>query len=131
MTMLTYFWIALGGALGSVARFALTTFIARRFGESFPWGTILVNVSGSFIIGLLAALSETGGKLAGAMTLQRFLIVGICGGYTTFSAFSVQTLDLARSGHLLAAGLNVLVSVVLCLIAVWCGHLLGSALRVN
>lgn len=128
---MTYLWVALGGALGSVARFALSTFLGRRFGESFPWGTILVNVTGSFLIGVLAALSESGGKLAGAATLQRFLIVGICGGYTTFSAFSIQTLDLARSGHPVAAGLNVLLSVALCLIAVWCGHLLGTAWRGN
>ena len=128
---MTYLWVALGGALGSVARFALATFITRRFGESFPWGTILVNVTGSFLIGVLAALAESGGKLAGAVALQRFLIVGICGGYTTFSAFSIQTLDLARNGQVVAAGLNVLWSVALCLIAVWCGHLLGVALRGN
>ena len=128
---MTYLWVALGGALGSVARFALSTFIARRFGEDFPWGTVFVNVTGSFLIGVLAALSESSGKLAGAVTLQHFLVVGICGGYTTFSAFSIQTLELARGGHAVAAGLNVLVSVVLCLIAVWCGHLLGSAFRAN
>lgn len=128
---MTYLWIALGGAMGSVARFALATFIARRFGEHFPWGTILVNVSGSFLIGVLAALSESGGRLAGAVPLQRFLVVGICGGYTTFSTFSVQTFDLARSGQVLAAGANVLLSVTLCLVAVWCGHLLGSVFRGN
>ena len=128
-TLMTYLCVAAGGALGSVARFVIATFIARRFGESFPWGTILVNVTGSFLIGLLAAFSESGGRLAGAITLQRFLIVGVCGGYTTFSAFSVQTLDLARNGHALAAGLNVLLSVALCLVAVWLGHLLGIALR--
>jgi CrcB protein len=128
---MTYLWVALGGALGSVARFVLSTFIARRFGEGFPWGTVFVNVTGSFLIGVLAALSESGGKLAGAVTLQRFLVVGICGGYTTFSAFSMQTLDLARNGHAVAAGLNVLASVALCLAAVWAGHLLGSAFRGN
>ena len=126
---MTYVWIALGGALGSVARFALASFFARRFGENFPWGTIFVNVSGSFLIGVLAALSESGGKLASSVMLQRFLVVGICGGYTTFSAFSVQTLGLMRSGHMLAAGLNVMVSVLACLIAVWLGHLLGAAVR--
>jgi len=128
---MTYLWIALGGAVGSVARFALATFIARRFGDNLPWGTILVNITGSFLIGVLAALSESGGRLAGSINLQRFLIVGICGGYTTFSSFSVQTLDLARSGHVVAAGLNVVLSVTLCLVAVWCGHLLGGAFREN
>src|SRR5215203_2610780 len=119
---MTYVWIALGGALGSVARFALSSFFARRFGDDFPWGTLLVNISGSFVIGVLAALSESGGKSAGAVMLQGFLVVGICGGYTTFSAFSVQTLGLMRSGHMLAAGLNVMLSVFACLVAVWLGH---------
>ena len=126
---MTYVWIALGGALGSVARFALSSFFARRFGDDFPWGTLLVNISGSFVIGVLAALSESGGKSAGAVMLQGFLVVGICGGYTTFSAFSVQTLGLMRSGHMLAAGLNVMLSVFACLVAVWLGHLLGLAFR--
>ena len=93
--------------------------------------TLVVIMIVVVIIGVLAALSEPGGKLAGAATLQRFLIVGICGGFTTFSAFGAQTLDLARSGHGLAAWLNVLLSVTLCLISVWVGHLLGSALRAN
>lgn len=128
---MTYLWIAAGGALGSVARFAIATFVARRFGESFPWGTLLVNVTGSFLIGVLAALSASGGKLADAVTMQRFLIVGVCGGYTTFSAFSIQTLDLFRSGHALAAGGNVLLSVALCLVAAWFGHWLGTTMGGN
>src|SRR5687768_12430308 len=111
---MTYVWIAAGGALGSVARFAIATFVARRFGENFPWGTLIVNVTGSLIIGVLAALSESGGKLADSVAMQRFLIVGLCGGYTTFSAFSIQTFDLFRSGHALAASVNVLLSVALC-----------------
>ncbi len=126
---MNYLWIALGGALGSVARFWMSSAITARFDNKFPWGTIFVNITGSFLIGIFAALSETGGRLAEAPTLRHFLVVGICGGYTTFSAFSVQTLDLMRAGNWPAVTGNVLGSVLACLLAVWLGHLLGSALR--
>ena len=126
---MTYIWIAAGGALGSVARYGIATFIARRFGENFPWATLLVNITGSFLIGVFAALSESGGKLSGAVTMQRFLVVGVCGGYTTFSAFSIQTFDLFRSGHALAGGANILLSITLCLAAVWLGYWLGTMAR--
>jgi CrcB protein len=124
--MLTYLWIAIGGALGSVARFWLSGVAANRFGETFPWGTILVNVSGSFLIGVLAALFGFGGRFSAAADLRQFLVVGICGGYTTFSAFSMQTFDLARSGQWLSAGGNVVLSVALCLVATGLGYVLGS-----
>ena len=127
-TALTYLWIALGGALGSMARFWMSGAIAARFDGKFPWGTLFVNITGSLLIGIFAAMSETGGRLAGAVTLQRFLVVGICGGYTTFSAFSVQTLDLMRAGNWPAVAGNVLGSVLLCLAAVWFGHWLGGAI---
>ena len=128
---MTYLWIALGGALGRVARFWMSNAVAQRFGATLPWGTLFVNVTGSFLIGVLAGLSGSGGRLAGADSFRQFFIVGVCGGYTTFSAFSIQTLDLIRAGQLLHAGGNVLLSVTLCLIAVWLGHLLGSALNGN
>ena len=126
---MNYLWIALGGALGSVARFWMSGVIAERFDSKFPWGTIFVNITGSFLIGIFSAMSERGGQLADAATLRQFLVVGICGGYTTFSAFSVQTLDLMRVGNWLAATGNVLASVLVCLVAVWLGHLLGLAFR--
>jgi CrcB protein len=125
--MATYLWVALGGALGSVARFALTTVVARRFGDAFPWGTLLVNVTGSLLIGILAAAGESTGKLS-TSNVYRFWVVGVCGGYTTFSAFSMQTFSLARSGQPLAAGANVLLSVAVCLVAVWIGYWLASAI---
>jgi CrcB protein len=128
---MTYLWIALGGALGSVMRFWMSNAVTQRFGMTLPWGTLFVNVTGSFLIGVLAGLSAPGGRLAGADSFRQFFIVGICGGYTTFSAFSIQTLDLIRAGQLLHAGGNVLLSVTLCLIAVWLGHLLGSTLKGN
>ena len=124
--MTTYLWIALGGALGSVARYWLSGIIGQRVGEAFPWGTILVNVSGSFLIGVLAAWSGPGGRLSGAAGWRPFLVVGVCGGYTTFSAFSMQTFDLARSGQLLSAGGNVVLSVGLCLLATGLGFALGA-----
>jgi len=124
-----YLWIALGGALGSVARFWMSGLIAARFDSKFPWGTLFVNITGSFLIGVFAALSETGGRLADSTPLRQFLVVGICGGYTTFSAFSVQTLDLMRAGNWPAVAGNVLGSVLACLLAVWLGHLLGSMLK--
>jgi CrcB protein len=128
---LNYLWIAIGGALGSVARFGMSGLIAARFGGKAMWGTLFVNVTGSFLIGIFSAWSQTDGRLAEATTLRQFLIVGICGGYTTFSAFSVQTLDLMRAGNWLAAMGNVLGSVLACLVAVWLGHLLGSTWRGN
>ena len=125
---MSYLWIAVGGALGSVARFWMSNFVTARFGSSFPWGTLFVNVTGSLLIGIFAAMSESGGRLAGMITLRQFLVVGICGGYTTFSAFSVQTLDLMRAGNWPAVVGNVVASVLTCLVAVWLGHVIGAAL---
>ena len=128
--MIAYLWIALGGALGSVARFALNGAVSARMGETFPWGTILVNVAGSFVIGGLSALTLAEGRLsteARAFATQ-FLMIGVCGGFTTFSSFSLQTLNLMRDGEWLYAGGNVVLSVVLCLVATWLGCLTGAAL---
>ena len=124
--MLAYLWVAIGGALGSVSRFWLSGLIAGRFGETFPWGTLAINVTGSFVIGFLAALTEPEGRVMVAPAFRQFFMIGICGGYTTFSAFSLQTLNLVRDREWLYAGGNVILSVVLCLIAVWLGYLLGS-----
>lgn len=124
--MLAYLWIAIGGALGSVARFWFSGVISRWFGETFPWGTLLVNVSGSFAIGLLAALAEPGGRRFIGPTGRQFLMYGVCGGYTTFSSFSVQTLELLRDGDWSKAGANAAGSVLLCLASVWLGYALGA-----
>jgi len=126
--MLTYLWVAAGGALGSMARFWMGAAVAALTGPQFPWGTILINILGSFIIGLVAALSGPDSRLAVSSDMRAFVMVGICGGYTTFSAFSLQTLELARGREWLQAGGNILMSVVLCLIAVWLGYLLGDRL---
>lgn len=125
--MLAYLWVAIGGALGSVGRFWINGMVSRSFGETFPWGTMIINVSGSFIIGVIAALALPEGRLdspSRAFVTQLFMI-GICGGYTTFSSFSLQTLNLINDGEWLRAGANILLSVVLCLVGVWLGHLCG------
>ena len=124
--MLAYLWIAIGGALGSVGRFWFSGVIGRQFGETFPWGTLLVNLSGSFAIGLLAALAEPGGRRFIGPTGRQFLMYGVCGGYTTFSSFSLQTLELMRDGDWFKAGANMAGSMVLCLVAVWLGYALGA-----
>jgi fluoride exporter len=130
--MTAYLWVAIGGALGSVARFWFSGVVARHFGETFPWGTILVNVSGSLIIGFFATLTGPDGRwLVPPWFRQQFFMLGICGGYTTFSSFSLQTLNLAEEGEWLNAGANVVVSVVTCLVAVWLGHVLASGLNAN
>jgi len=128
--MLTYLWIALGGALGSVARYALNGVVSTRLGETFPLGTLVVNVAGSFVIGVLGAMTMPEGRMSSETRAfaTQFLMIGICGGFTTFSSFSLQTFNLLRDREWLYAGGNVLLSVALCLIAVWLGFLLGSAL---
>jgi CrcB protein len=124
--MLNYLLVALGSALGGVARYGASGMVARWFGETFPWGTLLVNVVGSFAIGMFATLTGTEGRWLVPAAARTFFMIGICGGFTTFSSFSLQTLNLARDGEWLFAGLNILGSVALCLIFVWLGHYLAT-----
>jgi CrcB protein len=127
--MLTYFWVGLGGALGSIARFWASGVIARHFGETFPFGTLIVNVTGSLVIGFFATLTGTDGRWCVGPSFRTFFMVGLCGGYTTFSSFSLQTLNLARDGEWFQAGANAVLSLVLCLLAVWLGHLVAVSLN--
>jgi fluoride exporter len=117
--MSTYLMVALGGALGSVARFGISNLIAQRYTGAFPLGTAIVNVTGSFAIGYLASAMTT-------ESARAFWMIGICGGYTTFSAFSLQNLQLLQSGHYLSAALNTILSVALCMAAVWAGFVAGK-----
>ena len=126
--MLMYLWVALGSALGGVARYWCSGFVASRVGEVFPWGTFVVNVVGSFIIGCFATLTAPDGGWLVPTDTRIFVMVGFCGGYTTFSSFSLQTLTLMRDGEFLFAGANMLASVVACMVSVWLGHLAGAAL---
>jgi CrcB protein len=121
--MSLYLWLALGGAIGTLARFGLSGVVAHHFGETFPWGTLVVNVSGSFAIGFFATLTGTEGRLMVSGVARQFVMTGILGGFTTFSSFSLQTLALARDGEWLRAGANATASFALCLIAVWLGHM--------
>ena len=121
-TMAHYFWIFVGSGLGGLARFGLSGLMAQRFGEAFPWGTLLVNVSGSFIIGFFAALTDPDGRFLVGSSIRQFVMTGILGGFTTYSSFSLQTLALARDGEWLRAGANVGGTFSLCLVAVWLGH---------
>ena len=127
--MLSYLYVGLGGALGSVARFWFSAMIANRYGASFPFGTLFVNVTGSFIIGVFAALSGPDGRIIVSPGARAFFMIGVCGGYTTFSSFSLQTLSLANEGEWLRAGANVLLSVFLCLVAVWLGTMTVSLIN--
>jgi CrcB protein len=127
--VLLYVWIAIGSALGGVTRYWLSGFVAERIGETYPWGTIIVNVTGSFVIGFFGTLTGPDGRVLVSTAARQFVMIGICGGYTTFSSFSLQTLTLAQDGQYLWAAGNVLLSVVLCLIAVWLGHVCAATLN--
>jgi fluoride exporter len=123
--MRTYFWVAFGGALGTMARLWLGVYVATVTGLAFPWGTILINILGSLVIGFFATFTGPDGRISVPMDARAFVMVGLCGGFTTFSAFSLQTLDLARDERWLQAGANIMLSVVLCLVAVAIGHWLA------
>ncbi len=125
----TYLWVALGSALGGVARYACSSLAAGAWGETFPLGTLLVNVVGSFVIGFFATATGPDGRVLVSPDARQFVMVGLCGGYTTFSAFSWQTLVLLQEGDLDRAGLNVGLSVALCLASVWLGAVAAAALN--
>lgn len=129
MSIVSYVFVALGGAIGSVFRFGLSGVFGRIAGEAMPWGTLFVNVAGSFIIGMFAATTVAEGRFPASPDFRTFFMVGICGGFTTFSSFSLQTLGLIDEGAWIRAGVNVLLSVALCLVAVWLGSLFGAILN--
>ncbi|MDX7952365.1 fluoride efflux transporter CrcB [Lichenihabitans sp. Uapishka_5] len=122
------FWIALGGALGTTARYWIALW-AMPISRQVPAGTILINIVGSFVIGFVGTLTLENGRYPLPDTARLFLMVGFCGGFTTFSSFSLQTLDLIRTGALDRALINIVVSVVFCLGAVAAGHGLASLLN--
>lgn len=123
-----YFWIAVGSALGGVARYWCSGITARLWGETFPWGTLLINVVGSFVIGFFGTLTGPDGRVFVGSTARQFVMIGICGGYTTFSSFSLQTLNLLNDREWLGAGAYIGGSVGLCLVAVWAGYALALGL---
>jgi fluoride exporter len=127
--MESYIWIAIGSALGGVARYWCSGVMARLIGETFPWGTFTVNVVGSFIIGFFATLTGPDGRVYASSVARQFVMVGICGGYTTFSSFSLQTLSLLNDGEWFRAGANIGLSVLCCLLAVWAGHFAAASIN--
>lgn len=123
--MKAWLLVGLGGAIGSVARYWCSGVVARAFGETFPWGTLTVNVVGCLLIGLFASLTSPDGRLFVPGEWRLFVMLGLLGGFTTFSSFSLQTLSLVEDGEHLYAGGYVLLSLVLCLVGVWLGHVVG------
>lgn len=119
---MTYLYVAIGSALGGTLRYWLSGLVAGAVGQTFPWGTLLINVTGSFAIGLFGTLTGPDGRILVPGEWRQLFMVGICGGYTTFSSFSLQTLTLAQDGEWLWAGVNIVLSVALCLLGVWLGH---------
>lgn len=129
MLMLNYLLVGLGGALGSIARFWISGLVSERYGSAFPLGTLVVNVIGSFAIGLFAALAVPDGRWLVSPSARLFFMVGVCGGYTTFSAFSLQTFALMQAGEWLRVAANCILSVGLCLAAVWLGFFVAALLN--
>jgi CrcB protein len=126
MNPTSYLLVAAGGAIGSVGRAWVGIAAARLFGLSFPWGTMIINIVGSAIIGIIAATALSPGRTVLSPEIRIFLMVGFCGGFTTFSSFSLQTFELLRDGRPGAALANIVASVVLCIAATAAAYL-GTA----
>jgi CrcB protein len=128
MSFITCLYVVVGGAIGTFARYAISV-AALPISRQLPWGTILINITGCALIGFFGTLTLAHGRYPMSENMRLFVMTGICGGYTTFSAFSLQTLDLARAGAPGRAIANVVLSVLLCVSAVALGHL--AAARLN
>jgi fluoride exporter len=122
---MSYLWVTVGSALGGLLRYAITR-MTLTMSAGFPYGTIFINILGSFVIGYFGTLTLQSGRYAASENLRLFVMVGLCGGFTTFSSFSLQTFDLFRSGAWARALANVVLSVTLCIAAVAAGHLLAQ-----
>ncbi|SUE63030.1 fluoride efflux transporter CrcB [Roseomonas gilardii] len=128
MSFTTCLLVMIGGALGTLARYAVSV-LALPISRDLPWGTILINVAGSFVIGFFGTLTLAHGRFPVSENIRLFVMIGLCGGFTTFSSFSLQTLDLLRSGAVLRASINIAASLLLCIGAVALGH--AAAAHVN
>jgi fluoride exporter len=128
--MTTYLWVAIGSALGGLARFAMTRLMLEQ-SVQFPWSTVLINVVGSFVIGFFGTLTLSSGRYPVSENTRIFVMIGICGGFTTFSSFSLQTFDLVRTGAWGRALMNVVLSVVICFCAVAVGHYIAERMTGN
>ena len=128
MNFSTYLLLAAGGALGTLARYGISL-ASLPLNKHLPWGTILINIAGSFVIGFFGTLTLAHGRYPVSEPMRLFVMVGFCGGFTTFSSFSLQTLELLQKGAAARALLNIVLSVVLCLCAVAAGHWLAARLN--
>ncbi len=124
-----YLAVALGSALGGTARWLVSAGMLAWCGPGFPWGTLFVNVTGSLLIGFYAALAAPEGRLLAGPRQRHFVMTGVCGGYTTFSIFGLESIGLAQAGQLGPAGLNVLLSASAWLVAAWAGFALGTRMN--
>jgi fluoride exporter len=119
-------WVALGSALGGIARYWTAVAVARLTGESFPWGTLLINIAGSFVIAYFGASTLSTGARPASTEMRLFVMVGICGGFTTFSSFSMQTVELLRGGETARAVAYIVGSVAFCLTGTMLGFYFAS-----
>jgi CrcB protein len=125
----TYLAVMAGGAAGVGLRMFLSNWIANHFGHAFPWGTLLVNVSGCFIIGLFTGLTGPDGVLMATPLTRQVVTIGVLGGFTTYSSFSLQTIHLLAEGELLYGFGNIVLTLLLCLAGTWLGMILVGALQ--
>lgn len=122
-------WVALGGAIGSLGRYWCSGLVARWVGETFPFGTMFVNVVGSFLIAVVFTVTGPDGRMLIGTGPRQFMLVGVFGGFTTFSSFSLQTLMLMQDGEWLWGAANVVLSVLLCIFGAWLGHSLAVTIN--
>jgi len=129
--MATWNWLAVafGAAAGGVLRYAVALWFGNRISPGFPWGTLFINITGSAFIGFFSTLSGPEGRLLVPPQARLLVMTGVCGGYTTFSTFSLETLRLMQDREYGAAAVNAAGSVLLCLLGVWLGHTLAAALN--
>ncbi len=127
--MQNYLLVALGSAVGGMARYTCSILTVRYISETFPWSTLFVNIVGSFLIGILAVVIPLDGRWLMIPDARSLLIIGLCGGFTTFSAFSLEMINLARNGAWAAAFAYLLGSFVLCIAAAALGYFGTAALQ--
>jgi CrcB protein len=128
-TIQTYLVVMLGGAFGTGLRLWLSSLVAARFGETFPLGTLVVNILGCLAIGFYVGVTGPQGIILASPLTRQFVTIGVLGGFTTFSSFGLQTYVLLADGELFRGCLNAILSLVICLIAVWIGITIANALN--